>query len=76
MAEWQPIETAPRDETEFLAYGPDPEMWQVVFYCPHEKWPQYIWAVEDGATRHRDAFTHWMPLPAPPALASMGESGE
>lgn len=67
---WQPIETAPRDGDEFLAYGPDPEMQQVVFYDPCKEYPDWIWAVVDGSTRHGKAFTHWRPLLAPPALTS------
>lgn len=62
---WLPIETAPRDGDQFLAYGPELG-WQVVDYDPSEKHPDWVWAVMDGATYHRDGFTHWMPLPDPP----------
>lgn len=66
MADWQPIETAPRDGYEFLAYG-DEIGWQVVDYDPNPRNPDWLWAVADGTTYHREAFTHWMPLPDPPS---------
>jgi hypothetical protein len=50
-AAWQPIETAPRDGTRVLVWGPhdpEPDIW---FWDKHTGWA--------GAT-------HWMPLPAPP----------
>lgn len=57
--DWQPIETAPKDEDILLAH-PDGSMmigrrnragtaWDDGDFRDHENWP-----------------THWMPLPAPP----------
>lgn len=66
MQDWQPIETAPHDTT-------------VLLYCPNRGLanPERIytgqasggWWRHGVSTMHRDAWaTHWMPLPAPPAL--------
>lgn len=67
---WQPIETGPKDGTEFLAYG-DEIGWQVVDYDPSKRDPAWCWAVTDGVTYHGSAFTHWRPLPDPPARAAL-----
>ena len=66
---WQPIETAPRDGTEFLAFKPS-SFGPIIVVCEwlDEDHPDY-----DGETPHVtwdfsgfwDA-THWMPLPQPP----------
>jgi hypothetical protein len=57
---WQPIETAPLDTDILLG-------WWIT-------WPETVWETESawaggllGCWRHGRA-THWMPLPAPPAL--------
>ena len=61
MSEWQPIETAPRDKSWFLAtpgvYTVDMvRVWQVKDGRPYfEGW---------GGNSCRP--THWMPLPKPP----------
>ena len=65
--EWQPIETAPKDGAEFLAFWPD-------FYRNNSWDMQRTWA-EDGAWQSPtqkipfgdpEAPTHWMLLPSPP----------
>lgn len=59
---WQPIETAPKDGTYFIAYA-------------HTKIPlipYVICAFYDGNFRRhvthqvQSTLTHWMPLPEPP----------
>lgn len=80
MSEWQPIETAPKDGTWFLAarLGEGPESYEIGACDPYF-FPEYI-EVENGLFRkemrplgtwrgfsnmHR--MTHWMPLPTPPS---------
>lgn len=73
LPQWQPIETAPKDGTKFLAFspcGPEgpihhsyfdnvPRMW-VRFYCSENGWRD-IFPASFGPTP-----THWIPLPEPP----------
>lgn len=74
MSEWQPIETAPRDGTEFIALSPKGVSrckWADVDWDEHPLGRVYKWWInpddefwfEDGP---HDAPTHWMPLPNPP----------
>jgi hypothetical protein len=83
MAEWQPIETAPKDGTPV-------DLWLVTKFSDHLKEPtrcrritdaawddQWLWfngiftahveGVRDGDWKA--VATHWMPLPSPPASA-------
>ena len=67
---WQPIETAPRDGSLFLACHSDPAFQNpsVIYWdfgapsmCIDGMWRTSFHDVcGDGR------FTHWMPLPAPP----------
>lgn len=77
MADWQPIETAPKDGTLILGFG----QWAgeisgidstpgrcLIYWCsPHTDYPGFEWKVTGG-----DAYaswmkpTHWMPIPEPP----------
>lgn len=65
MSAWNPIETAPKNETSILACngtiaGGFP---QVVY------WYENRWHVDDAAiSYHPDFFTHWMWLPPPPPI--------
>jgi hypothetical protein len=69
MTDWQPIETAPKDGTSVLVYGP----WKGEFSQlkhPHEIWRGHchpvskLWFIS-GTLEFVDP-THWMPLPEPP----------
>jgi Protein of unknown function (DUF551) len=78
---WQPIETAPKDGTEIIAYGirscclgheKDEETWSSVwwassFYLRGELVDAH-WVESKVGIRYNSRFTptHWMPLPEPP----------
>lgn len=72
MTEWQPIETAPRDGTEFLAYDIQAKKQDVCHWSKNFEWFEAVQS--DGETgpwfgefgRDREDITHWQPLPAPP----------
>ena len=57
IAEWQPIDTAPKD-------GSIIDLWHRDYGRIPENW----WVVEDACWCGWDAddITHWMPLPEPP----------
>ena len=63
MAEWQLIETAPRDGTVILGYA-DGEMATVEWCDLGKYWSLMVEGsyAEDGEWTP----THWMPLPDPP----------
>jgi hypothetical protein len=60
--QWRPIETAPRDGTEFLAYRPDAGVFTASYDDEQECWFAN-YGFEDIVD---DLPTHWMPLPPPP----------
>ena len=64
-SKWQPIETAPKDGTDIIAYGLSMGM-IIVGYDDKAKHPKFPWATDDGPQYNAHAFTHWMPLPEPP----------
>ena len=63
--EWQPIETAPKDGTKFMAYHP-----LKIFGGGHSiqvmKWlkGQLVYTLDHDSPTVLP--THWMPLPEPP----------
>ena len=61
---WQPIETAPKDGTNFLACSPTSSVF----------WAHWANGVVDSSSWHEShgymarTATHWMPVPAPVGL--------
>lgn len=69
-AGWQPIETAPKDDSDFQALGchqdEDGHSWSYYIINRHDVGGRYeCWVVPPGRPINP---THWMPLPAPPSL--------
>ena len=65
-SEWQPIESAPSDETEILVYS---EYYGVAKAIRWIRWRGLTYEVVTHTTCCRDYYddvTHWMPLPEPP----------
>ena len=74
MTEWQPIETAPKDNTLVLLYSkidPDPDFSDfmgVGYWETYDLWhgpippkgPCWMWSIDEHLP------THWMHLPEPP----------
>lgn len=58
LSEWQPIETAPKDEQVVLYHVPGQRK---PFMCRADDY----WS---GLAAYLDGATHWMPLPAPPEV--------
>lgn len=81
---WQPIETAPRDGTRILVFAPGArravrEVWWRIPYdgaALRKGWWCYdgIGTLLDASVHHLGA-THWMPLPAGPAIDATEEGG-
>ncbi len=62
--EWQPIETAPKDQAKIIAGAYIGRAWcvGVCWYSEHAG----QWLVQTGNFPDKQP-THWMPLPPPPA---------
>ena len=75
--DWQPIETAPKDGTAFMAWAKGYEWPEVVKWFDYDAdtavevgEPGYLHYAEEllqNVTDSPENLTHWMPLPAPPA---------
>lgn len=75
MSQWQPIETAPKDGTAMLVYGPG-LLREHNAHCAVVRWQTTEhstipwWTINDGKFGPYDlrgpSPTHWMPLPEPP----------
>lgn len=59
MSEWQPIETAPKDGRQVLIACPE--------YIHIAFWNGASWDDGDFQDNLGTFWTHWMPLPNPPA---------
>lgn len=59
--EWQPIETAPKDGTQILAFC-DPLIGQMVLF-----WDTPYWREKANMLGLKNEPTHWKPLHNPPA---------
>lgn len=64
---WQPIETAPKDGTEVLVFGPRQDGTYLAAYQYDDWWVAGPW--DERWTELLSPPTHWMPLPAPPEVA-------
>lgn len=62
MSEWQPIESAPKDESEFLGYGGG-NYYIASWLGGWTAWPLGC----DECFSSIYSLTHWMPLPKPPS---------
>lgn len=74
-ADWQPIETAPKDGSAFLGCSDhmlDTEGHPLMWACRFDGYMGYF----RSNTDHEPLYdlTHWQPLPAAPTLADEGES--
>ncbi len=74
---WQPIETAPKDGSEFLAYDGRVKKMDVCIIKCHRNHCWIYPTLQDREGQLEDEFgydeediTHWMPLPLPPQAKS------
>ena len=72
MSEWQPIATAPKDETEIDLWMVD-RLAGLSWRQAGAWWDESRWVIMDDCGDVREVGcegiqvpTHWMPLPAPP----------
>lgn len=56
--DWQPMETAPREEYHYIAARPKDQRGPCVVY-----WDGDGWWLPEGATFQDDYFLGWSPLP-------------
>jgi hypothetical protein len=71
--EWQPIETAPNDGTLFLAARDDEWVTMVRWLVDEEAFYEVNNDPSDSWGFGPALPTHWMPLPAPPAIRQLLE---
>jgi hypothetical protein len=68
MGEWQPMNADAKDGNDVLLWGPT--IGHMVASYDGELAASlggdFPWSTLDGPAYHKDAFTHWMPLPMPP----------
>lgn len=61
-SEWKSIETAPKDGTEIIMWGPHPNFGPPIQTHWHEKYEG------EGSWLLAYEATHWMPIPWPPKI--------
>jgi hypothetical protein len=64
MTEWQPIETAPVDNSPVLLW--DRERYVVGRHAAHYTLNAWVVGYDEGGAILADNPTHWHPLPDPP----------
>lgn len=72
--DWQPIETAPKDEEVFIGrcidgefrFGKSVCFWYDGNEMEGEYFHGYVWSIDDVSESIADAPSYWMPLPAAP----------
>lgn len=62
---WRPIETAPKDGEEFLAYRHDAGVFTAWWETDCDDADEVMWTAR-GEDLTGDHPTHWMPFPKPP----------
>jgi Protein of unknown function (DUF551) len=70
---WQPIETAPKDGTHILAFEPfENVIVSTWWWSQPDSKNGGAWYGTDPMDRLNwcQCFTHWMPLPSPPAAVA------
>jgi len=72
--QWQPIETAPKDGTNILICGQGSEGYYVSDVKWDGEWMLFNVASDDW-TEPTFKVSHWMPLPAPPAVSDTSTLG-
>lgn len=68
-ADWQPIETAPKDGSWIAVTSTHNQYYRAALQWEYDTWTDVNEA--DHAGFMADAATHWMPLPPPPT--ALGE---
>lgn len=76
MSAWQDISTAPKDRAILVCrFGRERYPTHAVVLWDDDEaagGPDYPWGVvslDASQAHHKDFFTHWQPLPAPPELS-------
>lgn len=69
---WQPIETAPKDGAEYLAFKAQPGVMAIArWYQGEHRSVVEIFCLSTNGTYCGYPLTHWMPLPALPAAGDL-----